>query len=303
MINFKFRLVVILMSVMLLFACSKKEVQVGSKTFDVSKNYVIAISQSAEKESLDSMRQGFVIGMKNLGYLEEVNVTYLYENAKNNSSYAEQIAKAYKDKEVDLFLTIGEKSTVAMCNAEKEKPIVFAGVGNADRLNLNASNDNVTGVIDSHLIEERLNFINVNYPDVKKLGIIYTADDKLAIYDVDYFKFVATAYDIDIYTVSITKKEDITKALDNILPKVDGIALVTDYMIDDVVSDIVTRANAEKKEVFGDTNEHMKKGAVVATTRDYQLVGEKSATIVDQILKGNKKANEIKIDTVSFKIS
>lgn len=286
----------------LLFACAKKEVQVGTKTFDASKTYTIAIAQSAEKETLDSMRSGLVIGMKDLGYLEDVNLKYVYENAKNNVNFAGQIADNFSESDADVIVTIGNATTIAMCEKEKEKPIVFIGVGDADRLGLTSNYENVTGVIDSHLVEERLNFINVNYPDVKRIGIIFNAEDKLAQYDVDYFKFVATAYDIDIYTVSIKRTEDIGKALDNIMPKVDAIALVTDFMIDEVVDDIVDRAKTDGKIVFGDTDEHMKKGAEVLTSRDYQLVGKKGAEIIDKILKG-EKAKDIKAEVVNFRVN
>ena len=304
----KFIKILCVMSIMtIIFSCGKKEVQVGSKTFDTSKTYTIAISQSAEKKTLDDMRKGLVIGLKNLGLLEDVNLTYTYENAKDNMSFAEQIADAYSKNDADVIVTIGEKSTVAMSNKIKDRPIVFVGVGNAERLSYADGNgipkENVTGVIDSHLIEERLEFIQDNYENVKKLGIIYNANDNLAKYDVDYFKFDATAYNIDIYTVSVTKDEDIDKAIDTILPKVDAIALVTDFMVDNHIVDIVKKVNAAGKIVFGDTEEHKNLGAIVATSRDYLLVGEKAAELVKSILVDNKKVNELAIEKVDFKIN
>ena len=304
----RFIKILCVMSIMtIIFSCDKKEVQVGSKTFDTSKTYAIAISQSAEKKALDDMRKGLVIGLKNLGLLEDVNLTYTYENAKDNMSFAEQIADAYSKNDADVIVTIGEKSTVAMSDKIKDRPIVFVGVGNAERLSYADGNgipkENVTGVIDSHLIEERLEFIQDNYENVKKLGIIYNANDNLAKYDVDYFKFDATAYNIDIYTVSVTKDEDIDKAIDTILPKVDAIALVTDFMVDNHTVDIVKKVNAAGKIVFGDTEEHNNAGAIVATSRDYLLVGEKAAELVKSILVDNKKVNEIAIEKVDFKIN
>ena len=301
-----YKIIVGLVLIFSLVSCGKKDVQVGTKTFDASKNYVIAISQRAEKQSLDSMRKGFVVGMKDLGFLEDVNVTYMYENAKNNLSFAEQIADAYKERTIDLIVTIGETSTVAMADKIKDVPIVFVGVANAERLSLidgdNNPTANVTGVIDSHLINERLNYIALNHPEIKKLGIIYNSDNKLAQYDVDFFKFNATAHDIDIYTVSIKKADDIDKALDNLLPKVDAIALVTDYMVDDVAGRIVERTKQDGKEVFGDTDEHTAIGAEVVTGRDYQLVGIKAAELAASIIKGEKGIKEIKAENISFRI-
>lgn len=302
-----FKTIIVFSAIFALVSCGKKDVQVGSKVFDASKNYVVAISQSAEKQTLDSMRRGFVIGMKDLGFLEDVNVTYIYENAKNNVSFAEQIADAYKEKNIDLIVTIGETSTVAMVDKIDNTPIVFVGVANADRLSLvdreRKPSKNATGVIDSHLIDERLKYITINYPDIKKLGIIYNSENKLAQYDVDYFKLNATANDIDIYTVSIKKADDIDKALDNILPKVDAIALVTDYMVDEVVPQIVQKAKSSGKEVFGDTDEHLKQGAEVVTARDYQLVGRKAAELAVRIIKNGEDVKNIKAETVDFKVN
>lgn len=294
---------------LLVFAsCAKKEVEVEGKTYDTSKNYTIAISQSADKKTFDSMRKGFVTGMKKLGYLEDVNVTYKYENASGNKSFAEQIADAYSGLGADLIVTIGDVSTIAMADKIKDTPIVFVGVGDAERLGFSDQNgsslvSNMTGVIDSHLISERLKYINTNYPDIKRLGIIYEADNVMSKYDIDYFKFNATAYDIDIYTVSIKKMDQIDAALNEILPKVDAIALLNDYMVDSVASTVIERAESEGKEVFGDTDEHHEQGAIVTTSRDYQLVGEKASELVNAILKENKAPNEVKVETVDFRVS
>ena len=306
----KFLCILISMFVVIsLFACKQKEVKVGSKTFDTSKIYTIAISQSGEKLSYDSMRKGFVIGMKDLGFLEDVNVKYLFENAQNNLSFAEQIADSYKsNSEIDAIVTIGEPATVAMTNAIKDKPIVFIGVANAERLGLCDNNnipkvDNVTGVIDSHLFEERLNFIATNFPEITRLGIIYNSDDKMAQYDVDYFKFNATQFNIDIFTVSIKKAADIDKALDNILPKVDGILLINDSMVDGTIPEIVKKASASNKLVFGDNDDHRLTGVEIGTSRDFQLVGIKGAELLSSILKEGKSAKDVKVETVNFKVN
>ena len=302
----------ILISILLtitLFACGQKEVKVGSKTFDTSKTYTIAISQSGDKQSYDSIRKGFVIGMKDLGFLEDVNVKYLFENAQNNPNFAEQIADLYKsNSEIDAIVTIGEPATVAMVNTINDKPIVFIGVANAERLGLCDNNntpclDNVTGVIDSHLFEERLNFIATNFTEVTRLGIIYNSDDKMAQYDVDYFKFNATQFNIDIFTVSIKKATDIDKALDNILPKVDGILLVNDNMVDGMIPEIVKRSVESNKLVFGDSDDHRLTGVEIGTSRDFQLVGTKGAELINNIIKNGKNAKDIKVETVNFRIN
>ena len=160
------------------FSCGKKETKVGEKTFDVSKNYTICINSSVEGSEFDSMRKGFVIGLRDLGLVEDINVTYHYANAEGNLSYATQIADAFKEKNPDLFVTIGNTSTKAISEKYQDVPIVFLGVANAAQLGYcdadGKPTGNMTGVADSHLFEEHLSFITKNYPNVKKIGVIYT---------------------------------------------------------------------------------------------------------------------------------
>lgn len=302
-------LATILAFVLLLFtfSCGKKETKVGERTFDVSKNYTICINSSNECAEADSMRKGLVVGLRDLGLVEDINVTYHYANAEGNPSYADQIVDAFKGKKPDIYVTIGNISTMATSKKVSDVPIVFLGVANAERLGYcdaeGNPSKNLTGVVDSHLIEEQLNFIANNNPNIKRLGIIYTAENQLAQFDIDYLKFYATGYGIDIYTVSIQKAEDIDKALDNIIPKVDALNLVYDNTVDKGLSQIISRANAEKKPVFGSTLGHKEAGAEVATIRDYSLVGETGAKQVKEILVDGKNVSEVKVVAVNFRVN
>ena len=290
-----------------IISCGKKETTVGERTFDISKNYTICINSSDEGAEFDSMRKGFVVGLRDLGLVEDINVTYHYANAEGNPNFADQIVDAFKEKKPDMFVTIGNVSTMATSKKIDDIPIVFLGVANAERLGYCDSDGtpskNVTGVIDSHLIEEQLSFISNNYSNVKRIGVIYTADNELALYDIDYLKFYATGYGIDVYTVSIQKEEDIDKALDNIMPKVDALLLTYDSNVDRAVSKVTARANSEKKVVFGSTSVHKTAGAEVATLRDYSLVGETGAKLAKEILVDGKNINEVKVLAVNFKVN
>lgn len=302
------KLLVIIASFALLiftFSCGKKETTVGERIFDVSKNYTICINSSDEGAEFDSMRKGLVVGLRDLGLVEDINVTYHYANAEGNQSFASQIADAFKEKNSDLFVTIGNISTMATSEKFSDIPIVFLGVANAERLGYCDSEGNptknLTGVVDSHLIEEHLDFITKNYPEVKKIGVIYTAENPLAQFDIDYLKFYATGFGVDVYTVSIQKEDDIDKALDNILPKVDALTLVYDNNVNKAVPKIINRANVDKKVVFGSTAAHKDAGAEVATIRDYSLVGEAGAKLAKEILVDGKKVSDVKVVAVNFK--
>lgn len=302
-----FSVIIATLLVVSLFSCAKKETKVGTKTFDVSKNYNICISSSVDNAEFDAMRKGFVVGLKDLGFVEDINVTYHYENAKGNESYAKQIADAFKDKNPDLLVTIGTTSTEAIKKNFDKTPIVFLAVSNAERLGYcdaeGNPKSNLTGVIDSQLFEEQLDFIQKNYTDVKRLGIIYTSGNSLSEFFIDYFKFYATSYGIDIYTVAINKADDVNAALKNLMPKVDAITLIPDNIVDSKVKEVVDTAKAEKKEAFGMAVTHKNAGAHVAVERDYRIVGEKAAELAKEILVDGKKVSDVKIVKVDFKVN
>ena len=300
---------ILLFSFLSLFAsCNKKsEVTIGTKTFDTSKNYSVYISDSSESSENDEMRKGFVIELKNLGLVEDINVTYRYENAKGNENYANQIADDFESKKPDLVVTIGDIATKAANEKLQNIPKIFLGVANAEKMGYcDASGNpkfNMTGVKDSHLIDEFLSYVNKNHTEIKSLGVIYSSSNDLAQYDIDFLKFYAMSYDIDIYTVSIKKLEDMDKALNNILPKVEGIVLLQDYLVDSDLTKVINTASRSKKNVFGTTEKHSKAGAEVPILRDYRLVGERGAGLAKQILMDGKKASELKVETVDFKVN
>lgn len=302
------KILLILVSISLIiftFSCGKKEASVGIRTFDVSKNYNICISSSVDSAEFDAMRKGFVVGLKDLGLVEDINVTYHYENAKGNESYARQIADAFKEKKPDLLVTLGTTATEAIKVKFDKTPIVFLAVSNADRLGYCDAEGNpkanLTGVIDSQLFEEQFDFIQKYYTDVKKLGIIFTSGNSLSEFFVDYFKFYATSYGIDIYTVAIKKADDVNAAINNILPKVDAITLIPDDIVNAKAKEIVTAVKNAKKAVFGITSDHKAAGAEVAVERDYRLVGEKAATLAKEILVDGKKVKDVKVIKEDFK--
>ena len=288
-----------------LFSCEKKETKLGNKTYDISKNYTICIAEGSESSEVDAMRKGFVVKLKDLGLVEDLNVSYYYENAKGNPNYAEQIAESFKTHNPDLILTIGNTAVSAIKEQFTKTPIIFLGVTNAASLGLCDSDgnptSNLTGVIDSHLLNEQLEYIEKNHTDIKSLGIIYQNDNSIAKYDVDYLKFYATNYDIDIYTVTIKKDDDVDKALDNIIPKVDALMLVYDNIVNNNIDNVINKAKSNNMIVFGQTEEHKSKGAETPALRDYRLVGEKGAEIAWKILVDNKKVKDIKVETVDFK--
>lgn len=298
--NSKILLMIIAASAALLFCGCKKETVVGTKTFDVSKTYTIAISQSNNMEALDEIRKGFVVGMKDLGLVEDINVKYVFENANGSDSFAKKIADAFFDVNPDIMIGIGVKSTKALFerNKDSKNKIIFTGVPIPEQLGFSDSKGKplgyITGVKNSDNENERLSSINESHNNVKKLGIIYNENDVLSKNKVNLYKFYATSKNIDIYTVSIKKADDIDKAIQNIIPKVDAIMLINDDLINTVLNKIAESVKKSGKFLFGESVEHKNAGAeVLDFDKDFQILGKKAAELAKSVLIDKTDIREI----------
>lgn len=294
-----------LLSILLLLASCTIIFSCGGKA--EKKEYTICISSSVEGVENDAMRQGLVTELKKLGLVEDQNVHYYYASAEGNADYAKQIVDEFSTKyNPDIFVTIGTVSTRVTSENFKEKPIVFLGVPNAEKLGYcdgdGNPTSNLTGVVDAHLIEEHLDYIAKNHKDVKKIGVIYTALNDLAVYEIDFLKFFATAVGIDIIPINIQKDADVETAVNTILPRVDAITLVHDNIVNRNVKTVVDKAKEAGKLVFGVTHSHNDAGAEVPTLRDYLLVGEDGAHQIKEILVDGKKVKDIKVLLEDFRV-
>lgn len=291
--------------ILTLIGC-KKKVTIDGIEFDASKIYNICIAQSDETDAFDNMRKGFVVALKDAGFVEDVNVKYSYENAKGKKEFATQITSAFIDKKPDLIVSIGSLMTEAIKDEKvgnDSTNVVFIGVNNAKNLGIMDSNYmpiyNMTGIIDNHQIESKMKYINDNYKDIKKLGIIYDKNNNSSLFDIDFYKFYATEYEgMDIFTVGITRKDDLYAAIENMDQKnLGAMILLDDPMTNTSLSEIITHFNEKNVVVFSDAKEAIDLGAIEFSKKNNTKYGKDAGNIAANIIKGTKKIKEIQIYT------
>ena len=75
---------------------------------------------------------------------KEINI--IVKNAEASFFQANTIAsQLVKNKDIEIFFTIGSAPTQAISHFEKERPIVFAGISNPEELGL-IEGKNITGI-------------------------------------------------------------------------------------------------------------------------------------------------------------
>ena len=136
-------------------------------------------------------------------------------------------------------------------------------------------------------------------PDAKKVGILYTTSEVNSVSAIETYEELAGDYNLEIVTKGISQTADISLATDELLGEVDCLTNLTDNTVVNSLATILNKANEKKIPVFGSEIEQVKLGCIAAEGLDYIELGKQTGKMAAQVLKGEKKASEMKYETIS----
>ena len=136
-------------------------------------------------------------------------------------------------------------------------------------------------------------------PDAKKVGILYTTSEVNSISAIETYEELAGDYNLEIVTKGISQTADISLATDELLGEVDCLTNLTDNTVVNSLATILNKANEKKIPVFGSEIEQVKLGCIAAEGLDYIELGKQTGKMAAQVVKGEKKASEMKYETIS----
>jgi len=262
----------------------------------------IGITQIADHPSLDVCRQGALDKLTELGYKEGQNLKVDYQNAQNDVSVATTIAQQFAADKVDAILAIATPSAQAAYAATMGSiPVVFSAVSEpvaAELANADGSNIvGVTGTSDKLPVEATFELIKALTPDVKKVGILHNTSEVNSDIQLAEAKEKAGAFGLEIVDVGITSTNEISSALDTLLPKVDAVMNLTDNMVVSALPLVVQKCNEAKIPLYGSEDTQVTGGALASAGVDYYSLGKMNGEMIAKILEG-AKAEDIPIASI-----
>ena len=287
-------LIVLTLVMSLLAGCSgKKDGQV-----------TIGIGQFAEHASLDNCKDGFLAGLAEEGYKEGENLKVKFDNAQADGGTAAQIANDFVSKKVDLICAIATPMAQSAYGAAKDTniPVIFTAVTDPIMAELaqedKTPSGNITGTSDKLPVTKQLEMIRKVLPDAKTIGILYSTSEINSVSAIEEYKAEAGNYGFEIVESGISTGADIPLAADNLLEKVDCITNLTDNTVVSSLPVILNKAAAKKIPVFGSEVEQVKIGCLAAVGLDYYDLGVQTGKMAAKVLKGEKKASEMKFEVI-----
>lgn len=270
-----------------------------------TKTAKIGIQQFAEHGSLDNCKQGFLEGLEEAGYKEGENLEVEFENAQADTGTASQIATNFVSDDVDLMCAIATPSAMACYNVAEEEgiPVIYTAVSDPVAAKL-ADKDGmpvgeITGTSDAYPYENQLELIRKMLPDAKKIGILHTTSETNSDAQLAAYQKLAKDYDFEIVEKGVSASADIPTATDSILKEVDCMVNLTDNTVVASLPTILDKANAKNVPIFGSEIEQVKIGCIAAAGLDYIDLGKQTGKMAAKVLKGEKKASEMKYEIIT----
>ncbi|HJS28289.1 MAG TPA: ABC transporter substrate-binding protein [Anaerolineales bacterium] len=245
---------------------------------------------------LDDVYEGFKVGMVDLGYVEDENITYSYPNLGDTSveeEEREQIASELIESGVDLLLSMGTAATISAKNATDgtELPVVFAPVTDPVDAKLmedpSSPGGNLTGVTNGGSESRRLEWLRDLSPEtIKEIYVVYNSDDQSALVALATAEETAAKLGVSLITEPVTSDEAMVEAILQTPEEADAIFMLPEVMAVSHTADFVALALERKLPLAGPTTTQVEDGALVSYGLNLFEAGKQAARLADQILRG-----------------
>jgi len=273
----------------------KKEAE-GKKVVNVG------IIQLAEHSALDAANKGFVKGLEDNGYKENVNIKFDRQNAQGDHSNLQNIANRFVSNKVDLICAISTPAAQSVANATKDIPIVGTAITDYVTAKLVASNNepktNVTGTTNMNSIDKHIDLILKIVPNTKQIGVIYNTSEVNSQVQVRILKEYAAAKGLSVREATVTSVNDIQQAGQSLIAaNVDVFYVPTDNVVASGMPVLASLANEAKVPIICGEAAMVKNGGLVTIGIDYYKLGLQTGAMAARILDGKSKPAQMPIES------
>jgi putative ABC transport system substrate-binding protein len=233
--------------------------------------YKVAYSQIVDHPALNETRRGFLEGLKQAGFVEGQNLTFLYQNAQGDVGNARNIAEKFLADGVDVLTpctTPNVQATVRVAKGGKT-PVVFACVTDPVAAGIlesvqRPSGTNVTGVYNPLPIAELFDLFLRIQPGLKTAGTIYNASEGNSQVINRQAKAEAERRGLKWIEVTVAGSADVRTAAESLVGKVDALILGQDNTVASAFEAVVKVAQERQLPLFSMDTQAPARGAIAS---------------------------------------
>lgn len=239
----------------------------------VNTNNTVERYQVAQQAFLDTVRN--------------VNVHQL--DLAGENSPTEVLQDSFNTHQFDAVYCIGAKALGSVDYLDRDLPVVYSSVLNWRRF---AGESNYFGVASEVAPEAQLTWFKYFFPEIRKIGVIYSADNRKLIKDA---AVSAENLSLQLVAEEIDSPDRLLDTLARMGTKVDALWLISDPVVvssSESTQSLFDYANQQNLPVFAYSSFYIELGAVFSISADLPTTGRQAALMMQNLLtRGEPQAS------------
>jgi len=239
----------------------------------------------------------FLQRLRDYGWVEGRNIVIEVRWAEGRNERFTEIAAEFVRLNVDVIVTAGTASIIAVKRATSIIPIVFAVAGDPVGTGLVASlarpGGNVTGlsIQATDLTGKRLELLREAVPSIRRLAILGNIGSPVAVLEMRDLPPIARTLALEVTTSEIRRPEDIAPAFEAFKERADGLYVCADPLMVTNRIRISSFALAARLPTIYGQRENVEAGGLMSYGANFADLHGRAAGYVDKILRGTKPAD------------
>lgn len=245
----------------------------------------IGVVQYVEHEALDAVLKGFQETLDASDYADHIE--WDINNASGDQSSLQSLSeKVARDN--DILFAIATPAAQVLASVEQEKPIFIAAVTDAVAAGLVESNEapakNVTGTSDMAPIEDQVDLLTRNFPEVETVGLIYNSSEVNSQVQAELAVEYLEEQGLKTEVQTVTSTNDISQVMNSLVGNVDAMFMVTDNTIDSAITLVGDIAKEAGIPTVGSSDSVVMANGLATLSNSYEDYGIQTAEMVIRML-------------------
>ena len=250
--------------------------------------YLGVATLSAESQRVAAFMQR----LHQLGWIEGNNIAVEFRWAEGRTERAAEIAAEFVRLKVDIVVTAGNSQVLALKQATRTIPIIFAvagdplGGGLVDSLARPGGNVTGLSVLQMDLASKRLEILREIVPSLRRLAIMGNFSNPVLGLELREVQAAARRLGVETVTLEIRRAEDIGPAFDALKGGAEALYLSPDILIVANKARINILALVARLPSIYNSREYVEEGGLVSYGPDFADLYRRAAEFADKILHG-----------------
>lgn len=242
----------------------------------------------------EAVKQGIKDALANAGLTRlkrfDLNFQTLADGDAATQGMRDEVAR-----KPDIIVAMGLAAASAAKTATSTIPVVYVIVGDPVAAGLvdtlDASDTNLTGVVDATDAQTRVTLIKQLIPGARRVGMVYDPRHADSAALVKRLRSMLPSDDMTLIDAVATRRADVGAAARSLVDKVDAIYTDNDAIVESTYGTLVGLCDMMKIPLIASNVADVKRGAVAAVGVDYHGLGVQAGKLAARILKGARPGN------------